>query len=215
MITIDSLSDEVNMNDATRAAIYVRVSTSEQSTDAQEAELKRYAQQRGWTVHKVYRDKGQSGMKTKRPGLDDLMTDCKRRRIDVVLVWKFDRFARSLKQLIDALQEFIERGIDFVSATEQIDTTSASGKCFFQIIGAIAEFERSLIVERVKAGLAHARKCGKRLGRPPVHTLSAEEIERLKAEKKSRGTSLRELARKYGITLWMAHQLCKSQGVGV
>jgi DNA invertase Pin-like site-specific DNA recombinase len=130
------------MNNKARAAIYVRVSTSEQSTDAQEAELKHYAQHRGWTVHKVYRDKGQSGMKTKRPGLDELMADCKRRKFDVVLVWKFDRFARSLKQLIDALQEFIERGIDFVSATEQIDTTTASGKCFFQIIGAIAEFER-------------------------------------------------------------------------
>src|SRR5205823_7352676 len=110
--------------------------------------------------------------KPKRPALDELMTDCRKRKIDVVLVWKFDRFARSLKQLILALEEFKDLGIDFVSYTEHIDTTTPSGELFFQIFGAFAQFERALVSERVKSGLAHARDQGKRLGRPPLRELS-------------------------------------------
>jgi DNA invertase Pin-like site-specific DNA recombinase len=193
--------------------IYVRVSTSDQTTAVQESELTRYARKRGWTVFKVYADRGQSGAKTRRPALDDLMRDCRRSKIDVVLVWKFDRFARSLKHLIDALEEFKERGIDFVSYTEQLDTTTAQGALFFQIFGAFAEFERALIRERVKAGLMNARSKGKRLGRPPVSEVSQETAERLKAEraKATNGDkpSLRVLAQKYGVTLYQAHTLCK------
>lgn len=202
------------MSEETRAAIYVRVSTNEQNTAAQESELKKYAESRGWTVTKIYRDQGVSGSKVNRPGLDELMADCKRQKANVVLVWKFDRFARSLRQLLDGLEEFKERGIDFVSSTEQIDTSTASGKCFFQIIGAIAEFERSLITERVRAGLAHARKQGKRLGRPAVKKLTPEEVVQLRADKKKKGMTLRRLAKKFGISLWMTHRLCGgSKGV--
>src|SRR5712692_9597897 len=111
------------MSEEMRAALYVRVSTNDQNTDAQESELKRYAERRGWQVYRVYQDRGQSGAKQSRPALDELMADCRRRRVDAVLVWKFDRFARSLRHLLAALEDFKERGIDFVSCTEQIDTS--------------------------------------------------------------------------------------------
>jgi len=199
--------------------IYARVSTSDQTTEVQESELTRYAEKRGWTVSKVYSDKGQSGAKTRRPALDDLMRDCRKGKIDVVLVWKFDRFARSLKHLIDALEEFKKRGINFVSFTEQIDTTTAQGALFFQIFGAVAEFERALIRERVKAGLMNARSKGKRLGRPPLREVSQEKAERLRAEraKATNGNqpSLRALAEKYGVTLYQAHTICGGLGARV
>ena len=197
------------MDEETRAAIYVRVSTAEQNTGPQETELTRYAQRRGWTVYKVYRDKGQSGAKLKRPALDELMTDCRHAKFDVVLVWRFDRFARSVKHLVDALQEFEARAVQFVSYTENVDTTTPNGALIFHIFAAVAQFERALISERVKAGLVHARSIGKRLGRPPVRELTAQEIEALKGERENGGTSFRDLARKYGITLWMAHRFCK------
>ena len=136
------------MAHVTSVGIYVRVSTIEQTTDVQECELKRYAKKRDWKIFKVYADKGQSGAKERRPALDSLLTDCRRRKIDVVLVWKFDRFARSLKQLLDALEEFKALRIDFVSFTEpQFDTTTANGELMFQIFGAFAQFERALIRE--------------------------------------------------------------------
>lgn len=199
------------MGEETRAAIYVRVSTNEQSTDAQESELKKYAQGRGWAVCKVYRDQGQSGAKVNRPGLAELMTDCKRRKVDVVLVWKFDRFARSVRQLLDALEEFNQRGIDFVSFMDQIDTSTSSGKFCFTVIAAVAELERAIITERVKAGLVQAQHKGKRLGRPPNRKLTPDEIKQLRNEKDNHGLSLRKLAHKYGITLWMTHRLCRGR----
>ncbi len=198
------------MDDKERAAIYVRVSTLDQSTDAQESELKKYAEQRGWMIYRVYSDRGQSGSKASRPALDDLLRDCQKGRIDIVLVWKFDRFARSLKQLIMALEDFGERGIEFVSCTEQIDTAKSSGKCFFQIIGAIAEFERDLIRDRVKAGLRHAVEKGQKLGRPPLHRISDKEAAQLKADHFKKAHSLRNLAKRYGVTLYQAHSICKS-----
>jgi len=160
----------------------------------------------------VYADKGQSGAKQSRPALDALMADCRRGKLDVVLVWKFDRFARSLKHLISAMEEFRERRIEFVSCTEQIDTSTSLGKCFFQIIGAIGEFERDLIRERVRAGLRHARERGKRLGRPPVRELSQELAEKLREERSlSKGkTSFEALAKKYGVTLYQAYSTCRS-----
>lgn len=195
-----------------KIGIYVRVSTSDQTTVVQESELKRYAEKRGWTLFKVYADKGQAGAKTRRPALDDLMRDCRKGRIDVVLVWKFDRFARSLKHLIDALDEFKELGINFVSYTEQIDTTTAQGALFFQIFGAFAEFERALARERVKAGLVNARSKGKRLGRPPLSEMSREKADQLRAEraKATNGNkpSLRMLAMKHGLTLYQAYTAC-------
>jgi DNA invertase Pin-like site-specific DNA recombinase len=133
----------------------------------QEQELVEYAERRNWIVQKVYCDKGVTGATEKRPALDALLDDCHRRKIDVVLVWKFDRFARSLKQLLNALELFRGLGIGFVSCTEAIDTSLPHGEMIFQIIGAIAQWERSLIAERVRAGLQNARRQGKRLGRPP------------------------------------------------
>jgi DNA invertase Pin-like site-specific DNA recombinase len=128
-----------------------------------------------------------------------------------VVVWKFDRFARSLKQLVNALDLFRQLGIGFVSCTEAIDTSLPHGEMLFQIIGAIAQWERSLIAERVKAGLQHARQHGKQLGRPPVRRLEAKEIAKLRNERKQDHVPFRELAKNYGISVWTAHRLCEAR----
>jgi DNA invertase Pin-like site-specific DNA recombinase len=189
-----------------RVGCYVRVSTSGQSTQAQEAELRQYARRRGWRVHRVYADTA-SGATESRPALEDLLADCRRRRLDVVLVWKFDRFARSLKQLVTALENFRKLGVDFISATEGIDTTVASGELVFGIIASMAQFERSLIGERVKAGLARAMKLGKHVGRPAIKRLTKEEIRSARRDRASGKFSLRGLAVKYGTSLWTMQQL--------
>ena len=151
-----------------RAALYTRVSTGEQNTESQERALREYVQRRGWKVQKIYRDQGQSGANAKRPALNELLRDCRRGSVDVVVVWKFDRFARSLNALISGLELCRSLGIDFVSVTEAVDTSLPAGELVFQMIGAVAQFERSLIAERVKSGLANARAKGKVLGRPPL-----------------------------------------------
>jgi DNA invertase Pin-like site-specific DNA recombinase len=191
-----------------RAALYVRVSTDEQNTNAQERALKEYVQRRGWLLHHIYKDTGISGSVSSRPGLNELMKDCRRRAIDVVVVWKFDRFARSLKTLISGLELCRAFGIDFVSVTEAIDTSLPAGEMLFQMIGAVAQFERSLISERVKSGLDHARKNGQRLGRPPLRSLSRNEIKELKRQRILRKTPFRALAKGFGISVWTAHKLC-------
>jgi DNA invertase Pin-like site-specific DNA recombinase len=173
----------------------------------QEHELRQYAKNRNWTVQRVYTDHGFSGASEKRPALDELLSDTRKRKFDVVLVWKFDRFARSLRQLVSALELFRKFGIDFVSATEAIDTSLPSGELVFQIFGAIAQFERALIGERVRAGLGEARRNGKQIGRPPIRSLTPEERVRLRKEHLN-GKSLRSLAESYGVTLWMAHSAC-------
>ena len=152
-------------------AIYARVSTANNGQDPamQTRELQEYAERRGWTVADEYVDIGISGTKEKRPELDRLMSDAHRRRFDaVVVVWKFDRFARSVSHLLRALETFKAQGIEFVSFSEQFDTSTPAGKLVFTVLGAVAELERSLIVERVKAGLRNARAKGKKLGRPPA-----------------------------------------------
>ena len=193
---------------AKRAAIYTRVSTTDQHPEMQEEELRDYAARRNWTIHGIYSDKGVSGAVEKRPGLDAMMTDCRRRKVDVVIVWKFDRFARSLKQLLNALELFRELGIGFVSCTEAIDTSLPHGEMLFQIIGAIAQWERSLIAERVKAGLQHARQQGKRLGRPSLLELKPDEITKLRNERKRNHVPFRKLAKQFGCSVWTAHRLC-------
>ena len=140
-----------------RAAMYVRVSSGEQNTGAQERELREYVQRRGWKLQQIYRDQGVSGASSNRPALNELLKACRRGSVDVVVVWKFDRFARSLKQLMSGLEMCRAMGIDFVSVTESIDTSLPAGELVFQMIGAVAQFERSLIAERVKSGLANAR----------------------------------------------------------
>jgi len=195
-----------------RAGIYVRVSTTDQNTGAQESELKDYAGRRGWKVEGIYRDRGISGAKASRPALDQLMGDCRRGRLDVVLVWKFDRFARSLRQLLTALELFRELHIDFVSSTEAIDTSLPHGELVFHILGALAQWERSIIGQRVRSGLQHARRHGKQLGRPPLTRLTREEVEQLRNDRKRSKTPFRLLSKRYGVSVWTAHRLCRGTG---
>ncbi len=166
-----------------RTAIYARVSTANagQSPEMQLRELREYCERRHWTVAGEYVDVGISGSREKRPELDRLTADAHRRRFDAVVVWKFDRFARSVSHLLRALETFHALGIEFVSLTEGVDTSTPAGKMVFTVLGAVAELERSLISERVKAGLRNAKAKGKHVGRPRV-SLDSSEIARLRAE---------------------------------
>ena len=156
----------------------------------QTRELGEFIERRGWKLIDEYVDVGISGSKDRRPELDRLMADAHRRRFDVVIVWKFDRFARSVSHLLRALETFNALGIAFVSLSESLDTSTPAGKMVFTVLGAVAELERSLICERVKAGLRHARARGKRLGRPKK-PLDVVKIARLRAQ----GKSWRKIAR--------------------
>src|SRR5579864_8255663 len=151
-----------------RCGIYARVSTigNGQSPEMQLRELREYCERRGWRVAGEYVDVGISGTKDKRPELDRLMADAHRRRFDAVAVWKFDRFARSVSHLLRALDTFRALRVEFVSLSESLDTATPAGRMVFTVLGAVAELERSLIVERVKAGRRNARAKGKTLGRP-------------------------------------------------
>jgi len=178
-----------------RVAIYGRVSTKRhQEVETQLQPLREYAERRGWTVAGEYVDVGISGSKASRPQLDGMMKAGKQRAFDVVLVWKFDRFARSTMHLATALAEFQSLGIDFVSLTEAVDTSTPVGKMTFTVLGAVAELERELIRERVKAGVARARKSKEHWGRPRAIFDRAEAL-RLSAE----GMSSRQIAAKLGI----------------
>lgn len=153
-----------------RAAIYARVSTNNgQNPEMQLGEVRQYCSRREWQVVREYVDKGVSGSKERRPALDQLISDCRKRAVDCVVVYRYDRFARSLRQLVNALEEFRALGIDFVSLHEGVDTSTPNGRLVFGIFASIAEFERELIRDRVKSGLAVARSRGKQLGRPRVH----------------------------------------------
>lgn len=148
-----------------KCAIYARVSTFDQEPENQLAEIRRYVAARGWTAEE-YVDRGISGAKDRRPALDTLLADARRRRFDVLVVWRLDRLGRNLRHLITLLEELQALGIAFVSLNEGIDATTPAGKLQMHILGAIAEFERARIAERVKAGLQRARLQGTRLGRP-------------------------------------------------
>src|SRR5712671_6172455 len=150
-----------------RAAIYARVSTVDQEPENQLQELRRYVEARGWTAVE-YVDRGVSGAKDRRPALDQMLSDAKRRKFDVVVCWRLDRLGRNLKHLITLLEELQALGVAFVSLAEGIDATTPAGKLQMHILGAIAEFERERIRERVLAGLQRARTQGRRLGRPEV-----------------------------------------------
>jgi DNA invertase Pin-like site-specific DNA recombinase len=152
-----------------RAAIYARVSTSNgQNPEMQLGELRTYCQRRGWDIADEYVDAGISGSKEHRPALDRLLSDCRKRCVDAIVVYRYDRFARSLRQLVNALEEFRTLGVEFVSLHEAVDTSTPNGRLIFGIFASIAEFERELIRDRVRSGLASARARGKRLGRPRV-----------------------------------------------
>ena len=177
-----------------KAAIYARVSTSNNGQDptVQTREIEEYCARRGWKVAGQYIDVGISGAKEKRPQLDRLIADAHRRKFDAVVVWKFDRFARSVSHLLRALETFKALGIEFVSLSEQVDTSTPTGKMVFTVLGAVAELERSLIAERVRAGLRNAKAKGKRLGRPRV-AVDAATVARLRASGKSWTTIAYEL----------------------
>jgi len=170
-----------------RVALYARVSTlNNQDPEMQLRELREYAGRRGWQIADEYIDQGVSGCKESRPALNQLMSDACRRRFDAILVWKIDRFGRSLKHLVNSLAELAALGVAFVSLRDNLDLSTPSGRLMFQIIGAMAEFERALIQERVRAGLRNARAKGKRLGRPRV-IVDASRIAALRAQGRSWG----------------------------
>ena len=172
-----------------RVGIYCRVSTKEQTSDNQILDLRKYCESRGWRIIAEHTDNGISGTKDDRPELKAIMNLARKRKIDILLVWKFDRFARSLSNLVNSLDELRGMGVDFCSFSENIDTSSAQGKMLFGIFASIAEFERSLIVERINAGLRRARSQGKILGRP------RDEIDSIKVQElKRQGYSLRRIA---------------------
>jgi DNA invertase Pin-like site-specific DNA recombinase len=175
-----------------RAAIYARVSTFEQTAENQLVELRRYAESREWGAQE-YVDTGISGTKDRRPALDDLIRDAKRRRFDVVVCWRLDRLGRNLKHLITLLEDFQALGVAFVSLAEGIDATTPAGRLQMHILGAIAEFERARIAERVKLGLARVKASGRRLGRPRLR-IGAEQLDAVAA------LSVRSAARAVGVS---------------
>lgn len=189
-----------------QVAIYARVSTSngQQSPDMQLSTLREYCGARGLDIFKEYVDEGISGSKDSRPALNDLMDAARKRKFDCVCVYKFDRFARSTKHLLAALDEFKALGIDFISYSENIDTSSPLGKAVFTIVGAIGELERSLIVERVKSGLQAARKRGKKLGRPGK-TIDIDEFVKLL----SKGYSIHAASKQLGVPVTSAYRFHK------
>ena len=177
-----------------RVALYARVSTlNGQSPEMQLAELREYVFRRRWKIFGEYIDLGISGSKESRPELNRLMSDAQKQKIDAVLVWKIDRFGRSLKHLVNSLADLDSYGVAFVSLRDNLDLSTPSGRLMFQIIGAMAEFERSLIQERVRAGLRNAKLKGKTLGRPR-RIVSSDEMTRLRAQ----GASFREIAKAVG-----------------
>jgi DNA invertase Pin-like site-specific DNA recombinase len=180
-----------------RAALYARISTLNhgQNPEVQLGELREFCQRRGFAITHEYVDKGISGSREKRPALDKLLVACRKRLVDTVLVYRYDRFARSLRQLVNALEEFRALGIDFISIHEGVDTSTPNGRLIFGIFASIAEFERELIRDRVRSGLAAARAKGKRIGRPRV----AVDTSRI-ASLRRQGRSWAEITRETGVS---------------
>jgi len=211
------------MGKAKRAALYVRVSTDHQSVENQVRELKEVAERRGWQVVETYRDAGISGAKgrDKRPGLDAMLKDASRRKFDVVMAWAIDRLGRSLKDLLGTIDHLKEVGVDLYLDQQNIDTTTPTGKLLFQITGAFGEFERSMIQQRVRAGLkvvkdklardgkfiSKAGKVRRKLGRPGAEP---DKIERARQEL-AKGIGIGKVAREIGLGVGTVHRL-KRQG---
>ena len=181
-----------------RAAMYLRVSTTDQHVENQRADLVEYCSRRGWEA-KEYADVGVSGAKDRRPGLDDLLRDARRRRFDVLVVWRLDRLGRNLRHLLAVLEELQALGISFVSLGEGIDLGTPAGRLQLHILAALSEFERARIQERIKAGIVRAKSQGVRFGRP----------ERMVPETilaPVRGLSVREAAKRLGVSPATAHR---------
>jgi len=183
-----------------KVAIYARVSTSEQNTEIQLSDLKKYVEARGFELFEIYEDKA-SGTNDKRASLKRLLDDASKRKFDIVLTWKLDRFFRSLKDLVNTLQFLTERDILFISYKDNIDLTTSTGRLMMQILGSFAEFEASLIRERVVAGINNARSKGVRLGRPKKHC----DIDKI-MEFRQQGLSIRNVAVKLGLSVGMVQR---------
>jgi DNA invertase Pin-like site-specific DNA recombinase len=178
-----------------RAAIYARVSTTEQHIDSQLYDLRTFAEQRGYEVVFEYTDVGVSGTKTRRPGLDAMLKDARKRRFSVVLVAAFDRMARSTKHFLQVIDEFDSLGIEFISRRENIDTSGPMGRFFIVLISALAEAEKNIIVERIRAGMRRAKLEGQRLGRAPLDVDRAAIV-----RDRLNGMSLMKCSKKYGVS---------------
>ena len=192
----------------TRVAIYARVSTANgQDVSMQTRELRQFAEARGWQIVGEYVDQGFSGAKDSRPELNRLMADARRRTYDIILVWKLDRFGRSLRHPVAALGEFEALGIAFVSLRDSFDLTTPAGRLMFNVVASFAEFERDLIRERVKAGIANRRSKGFRVGRKPV-SIDAARLQVLR----SQGKTIREIAVALGCSSSLVHKTLSEQG---
>lgn len=204
------------MKEKTAVAIYARVSTlnAGQDPSMQTRELTEYCARRGWELAGVYVDSGISGATDSRPELNRLMDDAHKRKFSVVAVWKFDRFARSVWHLLRALETFRALGIEFVSLTEQVDTTTPMGKMIFTVLGSVSELERGLISERCKAGIRNARAKGKRIGRPPLRKFSQEESERIRVARQKDRASVRQLAIRHQTTRYIINKILEGQHAG-
>lgn len=193
------------------AAIYVRTSTADkQDTAGQENELRALVEKRGWRVFKVYRDHGYSGAKASRPAFDEMWADCRRGKISVVCIWALDRFGRSLKNLIEGLEELQRLGVDFLCLKQDLDSTSPAGRLLFHIVGAVAEFEHHLIRGRIAMGMAEARRKGKHIGRPPLRRFTEPELVKIGGEHE-KARSIRSLAIEFGTSQWMIRRIVREQ----
>lgn len=184
-----------------RVARYIRVSRNDQDPALQEDGTADLIDKRGWKLIETYKDHGVSGSRERRPALDRLLVDARRRRIDVVVVWKADRLFRSLKAMVTTLDEWSSMGVGFVSATEVFDSTTPQGKLLLHLTSAFAEFERNLIIERTRAGIAAARRRGVHVGRPRAHV----DVDHL-LELHEAGLSVRSIAEKLGLGVATVHR---------
>lgn len=189
-----------------RAAVYARVSTLDQTTANQVFDLRQMAAQRGFEIVEEYVDHGISGTRARRPALDKMMADARHRRFDIVLVWAADRLARSVKHFVEVLAELDHLGIAFVSFREQLDTAGPLGRAVMIIVSAIAELERSLIVERVRAGIRRARLEGRHIGRRPLDIDRAAVL-----RDRDRGLSLTDVAKAHGISRAMVSKIVRQR----
>lgn len=189
-----------------RVAIYVRVSTSDQSTDSQLLEAKAYCASRGWNEPTIYEDHGISGAKLSRPKYNQLKEAIRRKQVDVLIVFKLDRLARSLRELVLLVEEMEALGVRLISLKEAIDLTLPTGRLMFGLISTFAQFERSIIAERVRAGMAAAKARGSKVGRPsPLDTAKVKEM-------RAQGKSLREIAKIVGSSPSAVSRACRKAG---
>ena len=193
-----------------KAALYVRVSTDGQTVENQVRELQQIAERRGWEVVEIYRDAGISGAKgrDKRPALDRMLQDASRRKFDVAMAWAIDRLGRSLIDLLSTIQHLEACGVDLFLEQQAIDTTTPAGRLMFQVCGAFAEFERSMIRQRVNLGLKRAVAQGKRLGRPKIEP----ELERRAQRELGKGNGILKVAKQLGLGTGTVHRIARELG---